>query len=95
MNVYTEEETQEVERKIVELLEEKRELQGVSRVEWGRRCYEGECSNPQAKIQAIVGKNKVGAAPKRIGVGDLIKLSQALGHDPAQVLSAALFAVKE
>ena len=95
MRVYSEEQVQSIERCIIELLEKKRESQNVSRVEWGRRCYEGECANPQAKIQAIVGKNTVGGKPKRISVGDLIKLSQALEADPAHVLAAVLLAFPE
>lgn len=95
MLVYSEEQVQSIERQIIELLENKRESQSISRVEWGRRCYEGECSNPQAKIQAIVGKNMKGVKPKRICVGDLIKLSQALGIDPVHVLSAVLLTFSE
>lgn len=95
MQVYSEEQVQSIERRIIELLEKKRESLNISRVEWGKRCYDGECSNPQAKIQAIVGKNMKGVKPKRIYVGDLIKLSQALGIDPVHVLSAVLLVFPE
>ena len=91
MQACTEEQAVQVERKTVEILDEKRESLNISRAEWGRRAFGGDTANPQSKIQAVVGKCRANSPPKRVTVGDLIKLSQALDVDAAHVLSSALF----
>ena len=90
MQVCTEEQAVQVERKIVEILDNRREFLDVSRAEWGRRAFGADTANSQAKIQAIVGKCRTNSPPKRVTVGDLVKLSQALELDANHILGAAL-----
>ncbi|MBR5882444.1 MAG: hypothetical protein IKY97_03070 [Mailhella sp.] len=91
MQVCTEEQAVQIERSVIEILERKREAMDVSRAEWGRRAFGNDVANSQSKIQAIVGRHGGKGAPKRVSVGDLVKLSQALEQDAAHVLSVALF----
>lgn len=78
----------QVERKIVELLDEKRGELGMSEVQWGKVAYP-EDKDPRRKIQSIRNKQSNGQ-PQRLRVQDLILLSKALGMDPARVLTRAM-----
>lgn len=94
MFICTEEQAVQLERKVIEILENKREDLNVSRAEWGRRAFGMDTANTQSKIQSIVGKLRSDGTAKRITIGDLLKLSQALEVDAAHVLSAALLESK-
>ncbi len=77
-----------VERKIVELLDEKRNEMGLSEIQWGKIAYPDD-KDPRRKIQSIRNKQSNGQ-PQRLRVQDLILLSKALGIDPARVLTRAM-----
>ncbi|WP_165073076.1 hypothetical protein [Desulfovibrio sp. ZJ200] len=78
----------QVERKIVELLDEKRNEKGLSEVQWGKIAYPDD-KDPRRKIQSIRNKQSNGQ-PQRLRVQDLILLSKALGVDPARILTRAM-----
>lgn len=84
----TEELSLEIERRIVELLQEARKEQGLSELEWGRRAYP-EIADPRRKIQAL--KNNQGnGQPQRLRVGDMTRLAKAIGCDPVRIYSKVL-----
>lgn len=78
----------QVERKIVELLDERRAEKGLSEAQWGKIAYP-EDKDPRRKIQSIRNKQSNGQ-PQRLRVQDLILLSKALEIDPARVLTRAM-----
>lgn len=78
----------EVERRIIEILQEVRKERGLSELEWGKRAYP-EIADPRRKIQAL--KNNQGnGQPQRLKVGDMTRLAKALGYDPVRLYSRAL-----
>jgi DNA-binding Xre family transcriptional regulator len=89
MNVYPEEEAIGIERELAELLDELREEKKISRIEWGKIAFADAVANTQGKIQDIVGK-RGNRKPKRLSVGDFLKLCQALDLEPSQLLAAVL-----
>lgn len=80
-----------LERALVEFIDTEREKKKVSRQGWGQTAFGGEIACPQSKIQDLVGRRSAGRKPKRLSVGDYIKLCQALGVDPVQILAIVLF----
>ena len=78
----------EIERRIVELLQDIRKERNLSELEWGKLAYP-EISDPRRKIQAL--KNRQGnGQPQRLKVGDMTRLARALGYDPVRLYSRAL-----
>ena len=84
----TEELALEVERRIIEMLQELRKEKGLSELEWGKLAYP-EIADPRRKIQAL--KNNQGNGhPQRLKVGDMTRLAKALDYDPVRLYSKAL-----
>ena len=77
-----------VERKIVEILDEKRAELGLSESAWGKIAYPAD-KDPRRKIQSIRNKQSNGQ-PQRLRVQDLILLAMALKEDPARILTRAM-----
>lgn len=89
IGVCTEDSAIEIERELVALLDKMREERKISRMTWGKIVFADVISNTQGKIQDIVGKRGT-RKPKRLSVGDFIKLCQGLGVEPTQILATVL-----
>lgn len=91
VEVITEDEAVALERALVEFIDAERERKKVSRQGWGQLAFAGEIACPQSKIQDIVGRRSASRKPKRLSLGDYVKLCQALGIDPVQALAVVLY----
>ena len=89
-DIFSEEEALGFERELVALLDGEREKCAMTRNEWGKLAFADAVVGTQGKIQDIVGKRGT-RKPKRLSIGDFVKLSQVLGCDPSQLLAVALY----
>lgn len=80
-----------LERALVELMDSEREKKNISRQGWGNLAFAGEIACPQSKIQDVVGRRTATRKPKRLSVGDYVKLCQAIDVDPVHALAVVLF----
>lgn len=89
-DIFSEEEALVFERELVNLLDTEREKRAMTRNEWGKLAFADAVVGTQGKIQDIVGK-RGSRKPKRLSIGDFVKLCQVLERDPSQLLAVALY----
>lgn len=78
----------EIERIIIELMDNKRKEMGLSDAAWGTLAYP-ESKDPRRKIQSVKNPQSNGK-PQRLNVGDMIRMAQPLGLEPSRLIAKAL-----
>ena len=79
----TQDDVKDIEGALLEKLEQIRKEKGIS--DWGRMAFP-EAGSPVTKMRNFRNGRK-----SILGVGDLIRLAQALGVDPSKLFASVLF----
>lgn len=78
----------DIERRVMDILEEKRKALGLSETALGQLAYPNE-PNPRQRIQALRIKRGNGK-PQRLRLGDFVALCRALELEPGKILWKAV-----
>ena len=81
----TQDDVKDIEGALLEKLEQIRKEKGSSSSDWGRMAFP-EAGSPVTKMRNFRNGRK-----SILGVGDLIRLAQALGVDPSKLFASVLF----